>query len=171
LTEAGHLIYKWYQVVPLVYKREAIRMKNTESQALLLIKEAEEALEKARSLLEGRVPAMTEPEVGARVLAEIIERGGSVSRGELYEIAANIGMDKRGLGGLFRQTGKTLLHVLPGDRVVLTPEGAERGERYNSIYRRTKLVYESTEPNLALAAEPSFAEDWNSDEDAAYDNL
>ena len=144
-------------------------MSVAESQALQFIRQAEEALEKARSLLEGTPAPAMEPELGARVLAEIIDRGGSVSRGELYEIAASIGMDKRGLGGLFRQTGKTLLHVLPGDRVVLTPDGAERGERYINIRRRTSVIYEPSEPNLARAAEPSFAEDWTSDDDAAYD--
>lgn len=146
-------------------------MATTESQVLQLVKEAEEALEKARSLLEGIPSPTTEQELGARVLAELIERGGSVTRGELYEIAARIGMDKRGLGGLFRQTGKTLLHVLPGDRVVLTPDGAERGQRYISIHRRTSAVYEPSEPNLARAAEPSFAEDWDSEEDAVYDDV
>ncbi len=142
-----------------------------ESDALKLIQDAEEALLKARRLLEEGGAAAPEPEMGARVLAEIIDRGGSVHRSELYEIAASVGMDKRGLGGLFRQTGKTLLHVLPGDRVVLTPDGAERAERYINLHRRSKLIYSPAEPNFSTAAEPSFAEDWDSEEDAAYDNL
>lgn len=146
-------------------------MSAAQSQAVQLIRQAEEALGKARAILEGLPVPEAEPELGARVLSEIIDRGGSVSRGELYEIAARIGMDKRGLGGLFRQTGKTLLHVLPGDRVVLTPEGAERGERYKSVHRRTGTIYERGEPNLAKVAEESFAADWVSEEDAAYDNL
>jgi hypothetical protein len=140
-------------------------MSETE-QAEKLIEEAEALLERAKALLKG-VPA-PEPvnDPGVRVMAEILMRGGSVSRRELYEIAAGIGMDKRGLGGLFRQTGQTCLYELPGDRVLLTPYGAEKAQRF--IGRSPQ--YPEPQPNFARAAEPSFAEDWNSAEDSIYDD-
>ncbi|MEO8458377.1 MAG: hypothetical protein ABI559_11245 [Chloroflexota bacterium] len=147
-------------------------MSSVNEQVTLLIGEAEAKLATARALLDGLPAADPEPELGARVLAEIINRGGSVGRGELYAIAAEIGMDKRGLGGLFRKTGKTLLHELPGDRVVLTPDGAERGQRYLNLRQRsTSALYGASEPQLARVAETSFAEDWDSAEDSAYDEL
>ncbi len=110
------------------------------------------------------------PDLGERVLAEVLTRGGSVSRKELYEIAELHGMDRRGLGGFFRETGQKSLMDLPGtDRIVLTPYGAERAQRHLNRQRATR--YDTVEPNISRVAEASFAEDWNSEGDAAYDDL
>jgi hypothetical protein len=144
-------------------------VKDHSDEAIKLIEAAEDNLAQAKSLLLGVPRPEPEQELGARVLAEIVSRGGSVGREDLYKIAADIGMDRRGLGGLFRQTGKTLVHVLPGDRIVLTPEGAERAQKY--LDRHRQQVYESGEPQLWRAAEPSFARDWDNERDAAYDDL
>jgi hypothetical protein len=110
------------------------------------------------------------PDLGERVLADVLTRGGSVGRKELYEIAESHGMDRRGLGGFFRETGQKSLMDLPGtDRIVLTPYGAERAQRH--LNRQRATPYETVEPNLSRVAEASFAEDWNSEGDAAYDDL
>jgi len=132
-----------------------------------LIDEAVALLGQAKELLEAP-PGQEEEDLGGKVLAEILERGASVSKQELYAIAERNGMDRRGLGGFFRQSGKTSLYVLPGDRVVLTPYGAEQARRYQE--RRPSIVYEPT-IEYAKVAEESFAEDWDSDEDAVYDAL
>jgi hypothetical protein len=59
---------------------------------------------------------------------------------------------------------------LPGtDRIVLTPYGAERAQRH--LNRQRATPYATVEPNLSRVAEASFAEDWNSEGDAAYDDL
>jgi hypothetical protein len=109
-------------------------------------------------------------DLGEKVLADVLIRGGSVGRKELYEIAELQGMDRRGLGGFFRESGQKSLMALPGtDRIVLTPYGAERAQRY--LNRRRANQYEPAEPNLSGIAESSFAEDWNSEEDAVYDEL
>jgi hypothetical protein len=136
--------------------------------AIRLIGDAEELLQQAKALLNG-TGEQEEPDLGPRVLAEVLDRGASVSKAELYEIAEKLGMDRRGLGGFFRQSGKTSLYVLPGDRVVLTPYGAEQARRHAEMKR--SFMYE--EPKIAYAklAEKPFAEDWDSEEDSVYDDL
>lgn len=115
-------------------------------------------------------PTPVAPDLGERVLADVLTQGGSVGRKELYEIAELHGMDRRGLGGFFRESGQKSLMGLPGtDRIVLTPYGAERAQRH--LNRQRASQYEAVEPNLSRVAETSFAEDWNSEEDAAYDDL
>jgi hypothetical protein len=139
-------------------------------QASRLIEEAEERLDALKALLQASPPKTAELYLGDRVLAEVLERGASVTRQELYEIAERHGMDRRGLGGFFRLSGKTSLNELPGtDRIVLTPYGAEQARRH--IERRQTLGYEEVEEGLHRAAEASFAEDWDSEEDSIYDSL
>ena len=137
--------------------------------ALQLIGEAEELLQQAKSFLNGADQQPVE-DIGEKVLGEVLERGASVSKAELYEIAAKHGMDRRGLGGFFRQSGKTSLYVLPGDRVVLTPYGAEQARRYTERSRNI-MYYEEPSVSFAKVAEGPFAEDWDSEEDAVYDEL
>ncbi len=137
------------------------------TEALTILEDVQEKIERVRSMLRPIAAQGDEPDIGGRVLAEVLEQGGSVTKEDLYRIAAGQGMDRRGLGGFFRQSGKTSLYVLPGDRVLLTPYGAEQARRYA---QRDPLVYEPGEPNLAKIAEESFAEDWDSDEEGIYDN-
>jgi len=137
------------------------------SEVTTLLREAEERLVRARQLLsvggDEDVPSVS---VGGLILAEVLEEGGFVERERLHEIARLHGMDIRGLGGFF--TGRGSLQMVPEtDRVMLTPEGVKTARRY---LRKSGKPYVS-EPNLARAAEPSFAKDWDNDVDAAYDNL
>lgn len=137
--------------------------------ATTLIGEAQELLKEAKSLLE-QADEPPDEELGLKVLSEIMRRGASVSKQELYDIAESYGMDRRGLGGFFRQSGKSSLYNLPGDRVLLTPYGVEQAQRRmerNAIYmydEESTIVY-------AKVAESSFADDWNSEEDGVYDSL
>jgi hypothetical protein len=136
-------------------------------QAIANLEEAEERIEQARLLLLPVAAQSDGPDAGARVLAEVLRRGGSVTREELYQIAADNGMDRRGLGGFFRQSGKSSLYVLPGDRVILTPYGVEQARRYAEPSRG--IEYEPGTEAFTKIAEPSFAEDWDSPEDSIYD--
>lgn len=132
-----------------------------------LIAEIEDRMKQLKELLteEPRSPV---PDKGDKVLGDVLRRGASVSRQELYSIAEEHGMDRRGLGGFFRESGQNSLTELPGtDRVVLTPYGADRAQRY---LNRSSQKYGIGEPNLSKVAEPSFAEDWNSPEDSVYDD-
>ncbi len=143
----------------------------TARDAVGLIQEAEEILQHVKSLLESSSARVQEVDLGERILAEILQRGGSVSKQELYALAEKHGMDRRGLGGFFRQSGKTSLYELLGtDKVVLTPYGAEQARRF--LERRPSMMYDE-EPTTIYAkiAEKSFAEDWGSDEDSVYDSL
>ncbi|HET9476619.1 MAG TPA: hypothetical protein VFP63_03940 [Dehalococcoidia bacterium] len=137
-------------------------------EALTLLDEIEERFARVRQLLRPLARSDT-PDLGGLVLAEVLEQGGSVTKDELYRIAAAHGMDRRGLGGFFRQSGKSSLHVLPGDRVLLTPYGVEQARRH--IERKEPIVYEISEPSFMKIAEASFAEEWESDEDSVYDTL
>lgn len=137
-------------------------------EALNLLDEIEERFARVRQLLRPISQTDTQ-DLGGLVLAEVLEQGGSVTKDELYRIAAAHGMDRRGLGGFFRQSGKSSLHVLPGDRVLLTPYGVEQARRH--IERKEPIVYEMKEPSFAKIAEASFAEEWESDEDSVYDSL
>lgn len=137
-------------------------------EALSLLDEIEDRFSRIRQLLRPLAQGDDE-DIGARVLAEVLEQGGSVTKEELYRIAAAHGMDRRGLGGFFRQSGKASLHLLPGDRVLLTPYGAEQARRH--IERKEPVVYEISEPNYMKIAEASFAEEWDSAEDSVYDTL
>ena len=137
--------------------------------AVQLIVDAEGLLQQAKAMLSGTDERPVE-DIGERVLGEVLERGASVSKAELYEIAAKHGMDRRGLGGFFRQSGKTSLYVLPGDRVVLTPYGAEQAKRFTERSRNI-MYFEEPNTSFAKVAEGPFAEDWDSEEDAVYDEL
>lgn len=140
-------------------------------EAVRLINEAEERLRRARSLLEnGHDRSKEEGWPGERILAEVLAEGGSVTRARLYELAAKYGMDRRGLGGFFRASGKGSLYEVPGmDRIILTPSGTEVARRV--LESREGFTYEPSKPSFARVAEPSFAEDWESDEDSVYDTL
>ena len=132
-----------------------------------LIAEIEDRMNQLKGLLseEPEVPVV---DLGDKVLGDVLRRGASVSRQELYDIAEAHGMDRRGLGGFFRESGQRSLTELPGtERIVLTPYGADRAQRY---LNRSEQSYTQAEPSLAKVAEPSFAEDWNSPEDSVYDD-
>jgi len=134
--------------------------------ALTLIQEVEERLARLRELIAPSAGVI--PDAGDRVLADVLEGGAALSRAELYEIAQKHGMDRRGLGGFFRESGQQSLQVLPGtDRIVLTPYGAERAKRF--LDRRAARTYEVPARALQRIAEASFAEEWDSPEDSVYD--
>jgi hypothetical protein len=139
--------------------------------ALTLIEEAEEALRQLKALFASdSTPQEPQEYPSHLVLADILQRGASVTRDDLYELARTYGMDRRGLGGLFRQSGKTSLYELAGtDKVVLTPYGAETARRV--LERRPSIMYEEPTSVYAKVAEQSFAEDWDSEEDSVYDAL
>lgn len=138
-------------------------------QAVKLINEVEERLTRLRFLITDGDATAPIQDVGDRVLAEILEQGAAVTRQELYGIAAKHGMDRRGLGGFFRESGKKSLTELPGTgRIVLTPHGAERAQSH--VNRRASSSYAAaSEPSLYRIAESAFAEDWDSPEDQIYD--
>jgi hypothetical protein len=138
-------------------------------EALVLAEEIQERIERLARLLRPMAMEDAEPDVGGQILAEILEQGGSVLREELYRLAAAHGMDRRGLGGFFRQSGKASLYDVPGGRVLLTPYGVEQARR--AIERRPTMIYKVGEPDFAKIAETSFAEEWDSDEDSVYDSL
>ena len=144
---------------------------NISRSAVTLIEEAEDALRQLKAMLASESTAREPHEYPSQlVLAEILQRGASVTKDELYALAAKHGMDRRGLGGLFRQSGKTSLYELAGtDKVVLTPYGAEMARRL--LERRPSIVYEEPTSAYAKVAEESFAEDWDSEEDSVYDEL
>jgi hypothetical protein len=138
-------------------------------EAVKLIEEAEERLTRAKAAL----APMAEPQPsrwpGGLILADVLREGGSVTRERLYELAARHGMDRRGLGGFFRATGKGSLFEVPGmNRVILTPAGTEIARR---VLEEESEPYEPRDLTFAKVAEPSFAEDWESDEDSIYDRL
>lgn len=142
----------------------------TVEEALRLIEEAEERLKQARAAL---APMMTSKRFewpGGKILAEILAEGGSVTRKHLYSLAAKHGMDRRGLGGFFRASGKGSLYEVPGmDRIILTPSGIEIARRY--LGGEEGLTYQVPESAFAKIAERSFAEDWSSEEDSIYDHV
>jgi len=136
-------------------------------EALALVAEAEQRLHHAKEILEQELSVSTEPQwAGGLILADILREGGSVTRERLYGLARKHGMDRRGLGGFF--TGRGSLQAIPEmNRVMLTPEGVKTARRY----LEQESPYEAAEPSFHRIAEASFAEDWASDEDAAYDKL
>lgn len=138
------------------------------AEAVSLITEVEERIGRVREILqrEAGAPVAGGPWPGGLLLAEILEEGGSVTREQLYELATKYGFDKRGLGGFY--TGKGSLQMIEEkNRVMLTPEGVKTARKYLQQSR----PYEAGEPSLARAADASFAADWNSDQDAIYDDV
>ena len=140
-------------------------------EVMRLIEEAEERLKRAKEMLRPTAGQGSGADwAGGRILAEILAEGGSVTRERLYQLAAKHGMDRRGLGGFFRASGRGSLYEVPGmDRVLLTPVGIETGRRF--LEREEELTYQSADAALAKVAERSFAEDWDSEEDSIYDRL
>jgi len=143
-------------------------MATTVEEALRLIEEAEERLRQARAALEPMKTGSRFEWPGGKILAEILAEGGSVTRERLYSLAEKHGMDRRGLGGFFRASGKGSLYEIPGmDRVILTPSGTEIARRL--LEAEGGVTYQVSESAFARVAERSFAEDWNSEEDSIYD--
>lgn len=138
-------------------------------EAMRLISEAEERLRQAKSVLEsGRESPSAGEWPGGRILADILAEGGSVTRERLYQLAAKHGMDRRGLGGFFRASGKGSLYEVSGmNRIILTPSGIEIARRY--LEAEEGVNYQVSESAFAKVAERSFAEDWGSAEDSIYD--
>jgi hypothetical protein len=138
-------------------------------EAMRLISEAEERLRQAKSVLEsGRESPSAGEWPGGRILADILAEGGSVTRERLYQLAAKHGMDRRGLGGFFRASGKGSLYEVSGmNRIILTPSGIEIARRY--LEAEEGVNYQLSESAFAKVAEGSFAEDWGSAEDSIYD--
>jgi hypothetical protein len=138
-------------------------------EAVRLIEEAEERLSRAKVALRPIAEPGASRWPGGRILADVLKEGGSVTRERLYELAAKHGMDRRGLGGFFRASGKGSLYEVPGmNRVILTPAGTELARR---TIEEDETMYPMSETAFAKVAEPSFAEDWGSDEDSIYDRL
>lgn len=146
-------------------------MTATTQEAVRLIEEAEERLKQAREILQPGAGQEGEPYwVGGRILAEILAEGGSVTRERLYQLAAKYGMDRRGLGGFFRASGKGSLYEVRGmDRIILTPTGTDIARHL--LEEVGGFTYEAPQASFAKVAERSFAEDWDSDEDSVYDRL
>jgi hypothetical protein len=141
----------------------------TVREAVRLIEEAEERLSRAKAALRPIAEPAASGWPGGRILADVLKEGGSVTRERLYELAAKHGMDRRGLGGFFRASGKGSLYEVPGmNRVILTPAGTELARR---AIEEDETRYPTSETAFAKVAEPSFAEDWESDEDSIYDRL
>jgi len=143
----------------------------TVKEAIRMIEEAEERLRQARELLRPAAEeASGEDWPGGRILAEVLAEGGSVARERLYQIAARHRMDRRGLGGFFRASGRGSLYEVPGmDRIILTPSGTEIARKM--LEKEESLSYQAPETAYAKVAERSFAEDWDSEEDSTYDRL
>lgn len=140
-------------------------------EAMRLISEAEERLRRAKSVLEsGRESPSAGEWPGGRILADVLAEGGSVTRERLYQLAAKHGMDRRGLGGFFRASGKGSLYEVSGmNRIILTPSGIEMARRFLEVAEG--LTYQVSETAFAKVAESAFAEDWESEEDSVYDRL
>ena len=63
-----------------------------------------------------------------RVWRKIVDKGGVVTREELYETAKSVGMDKRGLGGFF--TGKASLTETVEGKVAIRKWAADLVKKY-----------------------------------------
>lgn len=98
------------------------------------------------------------------VLQEIYWAGNSISRRQLVPILESHGTDYRWIG---QQVKKGYLSVLP------VPGGDTRYSVTPKAVKELRLDQENWEEAAAFSklAEASFAEDWDSEEDAAYDQL
>ena len=97
------------------------------------------------------------------VLQKIYWAGNTIGRKQLVPVLENHGTDYRWIG---QQVKKGYLSVAPvpgGGRYSVTPKAV----------KELRLDQETWEEAVAFSklAETSFAEDWDSEEDAAYDEL
>ena len=97
------------------------------------------------------------------VLQKIYWAGNTIGRKQLVPVLENHGTDYRWIG---QQVKKGYLSVSPvpgGGRYSVTPKAV----------KELRLDQETWEEAVAFSklAETSFAEDWDSEEDAAYDEL
>jgi hypothetical protein len=71
-----------------------------------------------------------ETPIKIKLLKKIYDRGGIVSKEELYQIWKNLGRDTRGLGGFFRGRNPVIAEG-PDNKVFLTKYGKEILENYS----------------------------------------
>ncbi len=110
------------------------------------IEQAENCLARAREeLQEALGNGMEQQPANVKILREVANRGGSVSRYELHRIATEAGMSTRGLGGFFSRAGASLQYDGPRrERVCLTEKGYHRLQEAsinsaNSVHGRRGL--------------------------------
>ena len=98
------------------------------------------------------------------VLQKIYWAGNTISREQLVPILESHGTDYRWIG---QQVKKGYLSVSP------VPGGGTRYSATPKAVKELRLDQETWEEAAAFSklAETSFAEDWDSEEDAAYDEL
>ncbi len=98
------------------------------------------------------------------VLQKIYWAGNTIGREQLVPILENHGTDYRWIG---QQVKKGYLSVSP------VPGGGTRYSATPKAVKELRLDQETWEEEAAFSklAETSFAEDWDSEEDGAYDEL
>jgi len=141
--------------MPSVATREVL-------ESLRTIRRVIDSLEKKLNTEEG---AEIDPYKRRRdILQQVYWQGNSISRAQLLPILEGYGTDYRWIG---QQVKKGYLSVSPvpggGTRYSVTPKGV----------KELRLDQETPEETTAFSklAEASFAEDWDSVEDAVYDEL
>ncbi len=98
------------------------------------------------------------------VLQKIYWAGNTIGRKQLVPVLENYGTDYRWIG---QQVKKGYLSVSP------VPGGGTRYSATPKAVKELRLDQETWEEaaHFSKLAETSFAEDWDSEEDAAYDEL
>ena len=131
-------------------------------ESLRAIRRVIDSLEKKLSAEEG---AEIDPYKRRRdILQQVYWQGNSISRVDLLPILEGRGTDYRWIG---QQVKKGYLSVSP------VPGGATRYSVTPKGVRELRLDQETPEETAAFGrvAVASFAEDWDSEEDSAYDEL
>jgi hypothetical protein len=105
-------------------------------------------LSKAREEL---LQVVTPEPVKTRVLREVSQRGGVVTKDDLRNIALEMGMDPRGLGGFYSHQGRSL-RSLSDRRVTITEEGYRELEK--ASWRPADAAHEEKRLLRALQREP-----------------
>lgn len=104
--------------------------KDTVNDIQQLVDEIEVRLIKVKKLMESSTFGGNAPDSSIRVLAEVDDAGGIVSKEEWLEIGKKHGMDARGLGGFF--VGEGSMICIGGDKRALTERGMKMVKRWRA---------------------------------------
>ena len=93
-----------------------------------LVSEIEVRLLKLRKLMEASTAGDRSADISMKVLAEVDDAGGVVSREKWLAIGKKYGMDARGLGGFF--VGEGSMICIGGDKRALTERGMKMVKKW-----------------------------------------
>ncbi|ADU97750.1 hypothetical protein Theam_1794 (plasmid) [Thermovibrio ammonificans HB-1] len=106
-----------------------------------LLEQALAEIQRLRAELAGRKTPPASELLKLKLIAELLKRGGEVSKEELHEIWKKMGKDPRGLGGFFKGKNPIMVETAKGT-VSLTKEALRIAHEYKDYMKGYGIEFE-----------------------------